>query len=71
MAGDVTVRLACGCRLVISGGTEAPHCATHDEYRVQSVTAPPPRFTACGIDVQRNLGPLVTHALTGHSTPKD
>lgn len=52
----VTVTLACGCR-VSWDGTADPRCATHDETRVQSVAAPPPRFVAIGC---RAEGPWVT-----------
>jgi len=53
----VTVRMACGCQIDVSDLDVAPHCEVHDERRVQSVNAPPPRFTA--IDCTAS-GPLVT-----------
>jgi hypothetical protein len=60
----VVVRMACGCRLSLPGGTdEPPTCLAHHEYRVQSVTAPPPRIRAVGIDPSKDLGPLVRHGV--------
>lgn len=56
----VQVTMACGCRLALSGGIdEPPLCATHDERRVQAVTAPPPRIRAVECDGAL-MGPLVT-----------
>jgi hypothetical protein len=44
----IVVVMACGCssRPLGSGGGETPYCQTHDEHRVQSVKAPPPRIRA-------------------------
>ena len=52
----IRVTLACGCRMT-TDGVAAPYCATHNEHRVQSVSAPPPRIVARGCDAK---GPLVT-----------
>lgn len=57
----VTVRFACGHRVVLETLTDAgPVCPECAERRVASVQAPPPRFTAqdCG---GRSMGPHVTH----------
>jgi len=62
MSDAVSVTLACGCTQVVLGSIDltAPVCRTHDERRVQRVTAPPPRITAVNCAAS---GPLVrTHA---------
>lgn len=51
----VTVTMACGCRIHWNEKSD-PHCDEHDEGRVQSVTAPPPRIVgSVGV-----TGPYVT-----------
>lgn len=40
----IRVLLACGCAFE-SDGSAAPYCHLHHEGRVQTVNAPPPRFT--------------------------
>lgn len=42
---EIRVRFVCGCQVVVNGD-EAPRCVEHDEPRIQSVTAPPPRIRA-------------------------
>ena len=41
----ITVSMACGCSFQVDGKS-APICPTHQETRVQSVKAPPPRIVA-------------------------
>ena len=41
----ITVSMACGCSFQVDGKS-APMCVTHNETRVQSVKAPPPRIVA-------------------------
>jgi ABC-type Fe3+-hydroxamate transport system substrate-binding protein len=52
---SIRVTLACGCSFEVDGKS-APVCGTHQESRVQSVKAPPPRIVATGCTA---TGPLV------------
>lgn len=61
MADEIRVRFACGCQAVLGSAEHDPACADHEERRIVSVSAPPPRIRAVGCDRARDLGPLVRH----------
>lgn len=64
MADAIRVRFACGH--ILSLGSESDvvsvECAVCGERRVQTVTAPPPRFRFVNCNASRDVGPLGQHA---------